>query len=264
MAYPSAFSENNARSRGGILCLLLLGLLAVFAAAPTFAAVKFPELSGRVVDAANILQSSTVDKLTGELKNLEDKTTNQLVVVTLPSLEGLTIEDYGVQLGRAWKIGQKGKDNGVLLIVAPEEHKVRIEVGYGLEGTITDAQSSIIIHDMVLPAFRAGNMEQGIIDGTESLILLMGGDVPADSAAVANADDPATDKLVAEILTVLMLGGIFYGLYCGVTQSVKGGGSGGSYSSGYSSGSSYSSSSSSESYSGGGGSFGGGGASGGW
>ena len=99
----------------------------------------FPTLSGRVVDEANILDASTRAALTEKLAALEAKTTDQLVVVTLKSLQGTSIEDFGYQLGRHWKVGQQGKNNGVLLIVAPSERKVRIEVGYGLEGTLTDA-----------------------------------------------------------------------------------------------------------------------------
>ena len=102
-------------------------------------ALVFPALTGRVVDEANILNEATRATLTQKLADLEAKTTDQLVVATLKSLQGTSIEDFGYQLGRHWRIGQKDKNNGVLLIVAPNERKVRIEVGYGLEGTLTDA-----------------------------------------------------------------------------------------------------------------------------
>ena len=105
--------------------------------------LTFPRLTGRVVDEAGILDAATRAELTQKLADLEAKSTDQLVVVTLRSLQGTSIEDYGYQLGRAWQIGQKGKNNGVLLIVAPNERKVRIEVGYGLEGTLTDAITSL-------------------------------------------------------------------------------------------------------------------------
>src|SRR5579864_3107443 len=119
--------------------LLLLSLLsgAVLADEP-----KFPPLTDRVVDDAGILSDSTRGALTDMLAQHERETSNQVVVVTLKGLQGYTIEDFGYQLGRKWGIGQKEKNNGVLLIVAPREHKVRIEVGYGLEGTLTDAASS--------------------------------------------------------------------------------------------------------------------------
>ena len=111
--------------------------------------------------------------LNAELKALEDKSSDQLVVVTLPSLQGYTIEDYGYQLGRHWGIGTAKLNNGVLLIVAPNERKVRIEVGRGLEPTLTDALSSIIINNAILPRFRAGDFASGIKDGASFVIPTM-------------------------------------------------------------------------------------------
>src|ERR1700738_664464 len=126
--------------RGRAVLALLLSVIALAAYALTF-----PELTGRVVDDAGILDPSTKAALERKLAEFETKTTGQLVVVTLKSLQGTSIEDYGYQLGRHWGIGQKEKNNGVLLIVAPNERKVRIEVGYGLEGTLTDAVTKLII-----------------------------------------------------------------------------------------------------------------------
>src|SRR5215469_14630157 len=126
--------------------LLALAISPVGHAAPTF-----PALTGRVVDDANILSDNTKSQLTQMLAQEEKQTTNQIVVVTLKSLQGYEIADYGYQLGRAWGIGQKKKDNGALIIVAPSEHKARIEVGYGLEGTLTDAASKVIIDRYMLP-----------------------------------------------------------------------------------------------------------------
>ena len=108
--------------------------------------------------------------LTAKLADLETKTGRQLVVVTLPDLQGYDIEDYGYQLGRAWGIGQKGQNNGVMFIVAPSEHKVRIEVGYGLEPVLTDALSSVILQEQVLPKFRTGDIEGGVVAGTNAII----------------------------------------------------------------------------------------------
>ena len=109
-------------------------------------------------------------QLTQELDALQVKTSRQLVVVTLASLNGYDIADYGYQLGRAWGVGQKGLDNGILLIVAPTEHKVRIEVGYGLEPIVTDALSSQILQEKILPKFRTGDMQGGIVDGAQALV----------------------------------------------------------------------------------------------
>jgi uncharacterized protein len=137
---------------------------------PALAAPKFPALSGRVVDQANILSPTTEADLTAKLEGLEQSTHRQLVVVTLPSLQGEEIEDYGYQLGRAWGIGSKANNDGVLFIVAPNDRKVRIEVGYGLEPVLTDALSSYILQTTVLPKFRSGDMEQGVVDGTNAVI----------------------------------------------------------------------------------------------
>ena len=151
-------------------CLLLL-----WASLPLFAAVSFPPLSGRVVDQAGLLDAGTAQQLEQQLQAHEAATGNQLVVVTLKDLQGLAIEDYGYQLGRAWGIGQKGKDNGVLLIVVPGLRKIRIEVGYGLEGELTDALSANIIQAVILPQFRDGNFAQGITEGVDAIIQAMGG-----------------------------------------------------------------------------------------
>jgi uncharacterized protein len=138
-----------------LLCLVLLGV--TLNAAPTF-----PELTGRVVDQAGLLTPDQEKSLSDLSQTIEDKTTAQVVVVTLSSLEGYDSADYGYQLGRYWKIGQKGKDNGVLILLAPNEHKVRIEVGYGLEGEITDAQANELIQSQMLPHLKEHDAYGGI------------------------------------------------------------------------------------------------------
>src|SRR5262249_22820108 len=147
-----------------------------------------------------ILSPGTRSLLTGELADLEAKTSRQLVVVTVKSLEGRGIEDYGVRLGRAWQIGQKGKNNGVLLIVAPTERKVRIEVGYGLEGELTDAVSKLIIEQRILPLFRQNNMTGGIVAGTEEIIQVLSG----KSAEYQRRAARAHPTLVARFLGFLI------------------------------------------------------------
>src|ERR1041385_7344102 len=150
---------------------LLAATLAFFVLlTPAWAAPKFPALTGRVVDDANILSSDTKADLTQKLAALEQKTSRQLVVVTLPSLQGYEISDYGYQLGRAWGIGQAKLNNGILFIVAPNEHKTRIEVGYGLEPIITDAFSSVVIQTQALPKFRSGDFNGGVVAGANALI----------------------------------------------------------------------------------------------
>ena len=134
------------------LALAALALLVTSA----YAEPKFPPLTGRIVDDAHLLTPADKAAIEGDLKALEGKSSDQLVVYTTNSLQGYPIEDYGYQLGRAWGIGQKGTNNGVILIVAPNEHKVRIEVGRGLEPQLTDLLSSLIIRNRILPEFRRG------------------------------------------------------------------------------------------------------------
>ncbi len=128
-----------------------------------------------MVDDAGLLSERDQRELDRALAQFEQQSGNQIVVATLRSLQGLPIEDYGYQLGRHWGIGQAGKDNGALLIVAPEERAVRIEVGYGLEGELTDARSRTIIETDVLPRFRAGDFSAGIKAGVAAMIETLGG-----------------------------------------------------------------------------------------
>ncbi len=124
--------------------------------------------------------------MTGKLAALESSTGRQVVVATLPSLQGYEIEEYGYQLGRAWGIGQQGENNGALLIVAPKERKVRIEAGYGLEPVLTDALSALIIQNEILPAFREGQFERGIVAGVDAIDRQLRLD-PAEAQARAQA-----------------------------------------------------------------------------
>jgi len=155
---------------------LSFGFMALLAfAAPTHAEPVFPELTGRVVDEAGLLSPSARNRLDSLLAQHEQATTDQIVVVTLNSLQGYPIEDFGYQLGRHWDIGQKDKDNGALLVVASNERKVRIEVGYGLEGKLTDALSKNIIETQILPQFRRQNFEAGITAGVNAMLAVLGG-----------------------------------------------------------------------------------------
>ena len=139
------------------------------AAAPASSAA-FPALTGRVVDLADVLTPDQEASLTGELAALESRTSDQLVIVTLPSLDGRTIEDYSRNLGNHWGVGQEDRDNGVLIVVALAERKVRIGVGYGLETILTNARAAEIIEQDILPQFRAGNPFEGIQAGARSVI----------------------------------------------------------------------------------------------
>ncbi len=165
-----------------------LALLALVAAAPA-PAQTFPKLTGRVVDEAHILSAAEVADLTSKSQALEASTGRQFVVATVPDLQGHEIEDYGYKLGRAWAIGQKGEDNGVILLVAPKEHKVRIEVGYGATAYVTDAMSSIIIRNSILPHFRQNppDFGGGIEAGADEIVKLMSLSPTAAEKAAAQA-----------------------------------------------------------------------------
>jgi uncharacterized protein len=153
-----------------LLAVLWLALVAL--AAPV-AAQTFPPLTGRVVDQADLLRPEQELDLTSKSEALEAQTGRQFVVATVKSLEGRTIEDYGYRLGRHWKIGDEKKDDGVLLLVAPNEKKVRIETGYGARVFLTDAVSSVIIRESILPRFKANDMGGGILAGADQIIKMM-------------------------------------------------------------------------------------------
>jgi uncharacterized protein len=170
--------------------MLLLAVLWLFAG--TAHAQTFPQLTGRVVDAANILPPDVEARLDQKLAALEQQSQRQLVVVTLPSLQGYEISDYGYQLGRHWGLGDKQRNDGALLIVAPNERKVRIEVGYGLEGILTDGLSSLIIQQAIIPRFKAGDMPGGIEAGTNLLVQQL--TLPDDQARKVAAQAVKTEN----------------------------------------------------------------------
>jgi uncharacterized protein len=252
----------------------IAGLIAFFCLATpalisdAWAAPTFPQLTGRVVDDAHILNAQTVDDVTQKLAALEAKTSRQLVVVTLPSLQGYDIADYGYQLGRAWGIGQAKLNNGVLLIIAPTEHKARIEVGYGLEPIVTDALSSVILQTAVLPKFRTGDFNGGVEAGVDALVQQLSLDTSTAEAKAAAAEQQAQSDngagqpggistLVIFLFIAFAIFRVFGGwgllpfLFMG--GGPRGGFGGGMGGGGFGGG-----------FGGGGGGFGGGGASGGW
>ena len=181
--------------RPAVLAGLVWAFLAfVLAVQPAAAAPTFPPLTGRVVDDAHILSPQTQAELTQELAGLEQKTSRQLIVVTLPSLQGYDIADYGYQLGRAWGVGQKQTNNGALFIVAPNDRKVRVEVGYGLEGVLTDALSNVILQREVLPRFRQKDMEGGVVAGTRALVEQLGLDTSTAEQRAAAAEQQQAEQ----------------------------------------------------------------------
>ena len=264
-------------SRPGMRPSLVVAIAAALVAillAPASAQPEFPELTGRIVDAAGLLSGQDYAAITEQLKALEAASTDQLVVVTLESLQGYAIEDFGYQLGRKWGIGQQGKDNGIILIVAPDERKVRIEVGRGLEPMMTDALSKIIIENAILPEFRRGDYPAGIRAGVRDIKDVLLGDAEAvkERARIAQKDfGPDTLQV---ILFLFWMGIVIYIMWAAYRSSLSAqsaqrgrrggppvvvpgdsGGWGGGWSGGGGGGGGWS---------GGGGGFGGGGSSGSW
>ncbi len=265
----------------------LLAWLAVLFAPPALAQ-EFPKLTGRVVDAAGVIPADVEAQLATKLADFETRTQRQLVVATVPSLQGYEISDYGYQLGRSWGLGGKERNDGAILLVAPTEKKVRIEVGYGLEPVLTDGYSALVIQNTILPAFKADDMPGGIVAGADAIIKQI--ELPPEEAAkvaeqaqleAAEGDGgfPVGGLIWMAFLLFFFilpmmrgrkggrryrgggLGGavgnvILWEALNAATRSSRGGGFGGGFGGGGFGGGG--------GFSGGGGSFGGGGASGGW
>jgi uncharacterized protein len=253
---------------GGIARLpvaLPVALLALLYGCLVVVAANFPALTGRIVDQANVIPLETRSALEPKLAELETKSGIQLVVATVASLDGQEIEPYANELFRTWKLGEKAKNNGVLLLIAPNERRVRIEVGYGLEGTLTDALSKIIITNAIAPRFKAGDYGGGVSRGVDDIITVLTTDSsewqqrPSLRLDNQQAPDWLTWFLIAgaiALVTLLIVSPGFRWFFLNVALNIlvnSGGsrGSGGGFSS-------------SGGFSGRGGSSGGGGASGSW
>jgi uncharacterized protein len=181
--------------------------------------LDIPPLTGRVVDQAHLLSPSAVSSLNAALAAHESKTSNQVTVLTLASLEGHPLEEFSHQVATAWALGKKGTDNGVLFLIAVQEKKVRIEVGYGLEGTLTDAKSSQIIRHEVVPRFRAGDFSGGIIAGTHAILgTIEGTYTNPESSAENNAGDVG----LWEIFGLAVVLGTLVGLLLGSRRRLNG------------------------------------------
>lgn len=198
----------------------LVMLLCVAMPLAAMAEPTFPALTGRIVDEAGLLTPEARTAIEAKLAELEQKSTDQVAVVTLRSLEGYPIEDYGYQLGRKWRIGQKDKDNGVLLIVAPNERKVRIEVGRGLEPVLTDVMSKLIIENAILPQFRRGDFSAGITDGVRDINDVLLGDAEAVKERARAARNADTLDFWSILLIVFWLCIVVFVLYA-ITQSIR-------------------------------------------
>ena len=167
--------------------------VAPWLAATAVLAADVPYLSGRVVDEAEILSPAARERLVATSKAHEDRTTNQVVVLTVPSIGGESIEEYANRVFNTWKLGQQGKDNGVLVLVVPNDRKMRIEVGYGLEGTLPDVDAGRIIRNRITPRFKAGDFDGGVTDGMDAIVAQLEGR-PGASGDASGTTLPHTGK----------------------------------------------------------------------
>jgi uncharacterized protein len=281
--YSPVIVSPKAGSVIGFLALLAVLLVSGFA----FAA-ELPKLTGRLVDNAGMIDPADEAALVQKLEAFEKKSSDQIVVATVDSLGGEEIEPYANRLFREWHLGQAGEDNGILLLVAKTDRKMRIEVGYGLEGTLTDLHSKLIIENTMLPAFRAGDFPGGISRAVDDIIMVLEGNAAELEARYKRNQPSALEDVdwlavlfVALFLTIFV-GGMAMAIlppifgkkigrnryrWLGMDIAVGGGSSSGwssGSSSGWSSGRGGGWSSGGGGFSGGGGSSGGGGASGSW
>ncbi|MBX3579742.1 MAG: YgcG family protein [Rhizobiaceae bacterium] len=280
---PRAGGKVARRVGEGVLAFLTLLILAIV----PLQAAELPSLTGRVVDNAGIIDAATEATLTATLAAFEQKSSDQIVVATIHTLGGEPLEDFANRLFRFWQLGQADEDNGILLLVVHGDRKMRIEVGYGLEGTLTDLHSKLIIENTMVPAFRAGDFSGGISRAVDDIILVLEGNAAELEARAERNEDAGgiSGDTWLVIIFFIVWGTLFFGGFAmailprmfgrklgprryrwmgmDFEYNSSSGGSGG-WSSGSSSGSSWSSGSSSSGFSGGGGSSGGGGASGSW
>lgn len=247
--------------------LLLASLLLLV----TFSAhgLDVPRLKGRVNDHAGLLSPEQASRIENALAQHEAATSNQIALLTVPSLEGEDLEGFSIRVAEAWKLGQKGKDNGVILLVARDERKMRIEVGYGLEGALTDVESSQIIRNVVVPLFRSGDYYAGIASGLQAIVSAIEGEFSGEGGAVGMARGRRSpggglSSLLFYLLILVFSGGSFFmrrgrrgGMLLPAMFLLGGGrrGRGGGFGGGGFGGGGFG---------GGGGGFGGGGSSGGW
>jgi len=223
--------------------------------------LEVPPHEGYVNDHANILSEREKGGLESILRRFEAETTNQVVLLVIPSLEGDSLEDFSIRVAESWTPGPKDRDNGVIFLVAVEDRKARIEVGYGLEGALTDAQSGQILRNLVFPAFRQGAYSSGIQAGVVGILQAIQGEFPSQAARQMAPTRQARTKASGLLLPLLffllmfsrggrffLLGGLLGGMWGGRGGGMGRGGLGGGFGG----------------FSGGGGGFGGGGASGSW
>ena len=250
-----------------VALILIVFTLTLILHPPSLQALDVPALKARVNDYAGMLSSYTEKQLEGILRDLEQTDSTQIVVLTISSLEGEVLEEFSIKVADEWKIGQKGFDNGAILLIAKKDREMRIEVGYGLEGSMTDLMAGRIIRDVIVPQFRAGNFDQGVLDGVQAMIGVVRGEyqapekIPSRQRPKFKGTHPFFIMWVGFIILILVLRSFRRAArrkHSGKASRgigwIGGFGSGGFSSGGFGGGG----------FGGGGGGFGGGGASGGW
>src|SRR5258706_14171498 len=194
--------------------LLFSGLIALFCltiTSPAYSQKAIPELwDQRIHDEAKVLSQNTIDQLEVQLKKYEDSTTNQIAVLIIPSLAGDVLEDYSMWVVERWKLGTKKNDNGALLLIVTDEHKMRIEVGHGLEGVLTDAQSNRIIRNEMAPNFRRGDYDAGVKAAIQAMIKAIASEYKTGDAATGTGDERSVKERV-------FIGLFFFGILGGFT-----------------------------------------------
>jgi uncharacterized protein len=188
---------------------------------PAAAAADVPQVRGYVNDYANMMSPGTRSTLESELKAFEQSDSTQLVVLTVPTLDGEPVEAYAIKVAEAWKVGQKGKDNGILLLVASKERKIRVEVGRGLEGRLTDLMAGRIIDMVITPRFKRADFDGGFAAGVHALIDATRGEFKAEAKRA-----PSRKGSRLPLLTLLIFGGVIL-LMVGRISKVLGGAVGG-------------------------------------
>lgn len=217
--------------------------------------INFPRLTGRVVDDANVFSTREESNLTQFLAGMDKESNIQAVIVSVKSLEGYSVADYTVRLAEKWKIGNKGSDRGLILLVAPNDRKVRIEVGYGLESVITDGIAGYIIRQEIIPGFKSGNYYIGVSQGIKKIYQVATGKTKVSKEDIRRSKKSGGSRIFTIIVLILIFS-LFRGrLFPFIILSQILGGGGGNHRDGGGFGGGFS---------GGGGGFGGGGASGSW
>ncbi|MDH3799912.1 MAG: TPM domain-containing protein, partial [Desulfobacterales bacterium] len=198
--------------RNRIIQFLVMGLLICTFWVPNLWALEVPALRTRVNDHAGMLSAATRQQLEDILSRLEQTDSTQIVVLTIPSLGGEVLEEFSLKVAEKWQIGQKGFDNGAILLIAKNDRKLRIEVGYGLEGSLTDLMAGRIIRNVIVPQFKAGNFDQGIIDGVQAMIGVVRGEYQAPEkspfarGSKKKDSSPGFGGLIAFVFFISMLG----------------------------------------------------------